>query len=408
VTRSRTKALLASLDPARLAEERWFGGKGRRVEGIDLVDAVEAGEGALAVVEMRFPDAEPERYAMPAGSRLWGPLLQRLGAGPAGGFRFTSAPGAESLLGLGPATERPLRVDQSNSSFVLAEGVLVKCYRRLWPGVHPEVELVTYLSGRFDGVPRALGSLHYVDDSGDHAIALVQEYVPGAEDGWEWCQRLLAHAAVGARIEAGWAGDVGGLTAGLHRSLAGLGTREATPEDMARRRAQAESELERFAGAIGAAGTARAGAELARFESAGTLPVLARIHGDLHVGQLLRSPAGYRVIDFEGEPTRPLAERRALDSPLRDVASMLRSLDHVPLWVLREEPGRRDLAAAWSDACRAAFLAGYGGQLDHSLLRALEVEKAVYEFAYAAAFLPEWMPVARAGLEQLLAREVGR
>jgi maltokinase len=134
--------------------------------------------------------------------------------------------------------------------------------------------------------------------------------------------------------------------------------------------------------------------------------MLGRVHGDYHVGQLLRSSAGYSVIDFEGEPTRPLDERRALDSPLRDVASMLRSIDHVPLWALREQPESHEVGAAWSSACRAAFLDGYGGRLDRPLLRALELEKAAYEFAYAEAFLPEWRPVAEAGLGMLLDRPV--
>jgi maltokinase len=142
------------------------------------------------------------------------------------------------------------------------------------------------------------------------------------------------------------------------------------------------------------------------------------VHGDYHVGQILRSPAGYQVIDFEGEPTRPLEERRELDSPLRDVASMLRSIDHVPLWVLRDDESTQsaELIGEWASACRAAFLEGYEDallelpntstdRLDRSLLRAFEAEKAAYEFAYAESFLPEWLPIAAAGAELLLSRE---
>jgi predicted trehalose synthase len=116
------------------------------------------------------------------------------------------------------------------------------------------------------------------------------------------------------------------------------------------------------------------------------------------------------VIDFEGEPTRPLQERRAPDSPLRDVASMLRSIDHVPLWVLRDRPEARGRGEAWANACRAAFLEAYaesGLLLDQPLLRAFEAEKAAYEFAYAEAFLPKWLPIAQAGAGLLLSREVG-
>jgi maltokinase len=284
--------------------------------------------------------------------------------------------------------------------------MLLKCYRRLWQGVHPEVELVTFLSGRFAGVPPALGSLHHADGAHEYAIALVQELVPDAEDGWAFGQRLVEAAVANGAIQAAWAMEVGTLTAELHAALGALDTRSATASDLAARRARAERQVDEVEWLIPADQTARLRAGFAGFDHAGR-PMLTRVHGDYHVGQILRSPAGYRIIDFEGEPTRPLEERRALDSPLRDVASMLRSIDHVPLWVLRDRPEQRELAVAWSGACRTAFLEGYGGRLDRGLLRALELEKAAYEFAYAEAFLPEWLPIAQAGLELLLTREVG-
>jgi maltokinase len=383
----------------RLEGERWFAGKARNPVSAAVRAELEAGDGTLRIVEVEYAAGEPERYAVPAGKPLWGPLLRLLGEGPRSGFSWRGPAAPASTA------ERPLVVDQSNTSFVLDGGVLVKCYRLLWPGVHPEVELVTFLSDRFAGVPRALGSIHYVDDSGEYAIALLQELVPEAEDGWAWCQRLVADAAAGVVIDAGWAAEAGTLTAALHDALADLGAEPSSSDELARRKAKAEEEVEAVARLLPAGRAAELRAGLAGFACAEGA-VVSRVHGDYHVGQLLRSPAGYRVIDFEGEPTRPLEERRTPDFPLRDVASMLRSIDHVPLWALRGQPELQERGTAWSEASRAAFLDGYGKPLDRSLLRALELEKAAYEFGYAEAFLPEWRPVAEAGLELLLARDV--
>jgi maltokinase len=381
------------------------------------VAGIAAGAGALAVVDVRFDDGSAERYAMPEGARLWGRLLARLSQGPAHGFRLEGPSGS---LPSPDAAERLLDRDQSNSSYVLGERALVKCYRRLWPGVHPEVEIVSFLAGRPAAVPAALGSLHYTDGAGeDWAIALVQDYVPDAEDGWEWCRRLVDESVGGGDVDATWAHEIGALTADLHGALAGLVSREASDPELAARRRAAERELDRVAQLAGTELAGRLRAELARFEQARRPTVLGRVHGDYHVGQILRSPAGYHVVDFEGEPTRPLEERRALDSPLRDVASMLRSIDHVPLWALRDRPGLRTAGERWAHACRAAFLEGYehgsrvlhaaiDGGLDRPLLRAFEAGKAAYEFAYAESFLPEWLPIAAGGAELLLSREIGR
>jgi maltokinase len=380
------------------------------------VAAIPAGAGVLAVVDVSLDDGSTERYAMPEGTPLWGRLLARLAQGPAHGFRLEGPGGSYPPPDAG---ERPLGRDQSNSSYVLGERALVKCYRRLWPGTHPEVEIVSFLAARSAAIPAVLGSLHYTDAAGeDWAIALVQELVPAAEDGWEWCGRLMEEFVGGRDIDVTWARAAGALTAELHGALAGLGSRVSSDGELRARRVAAERELDRVAQVAGTQIAGRLRAELARFEPAGDSPLLSRIHGDYHVGQILRSPAGYHVVDFEGEPTRPLEERRALDSPLRDVASMLRSIDHVPLWVLRDRPGLRGLAEKWASACRAAFLQGYEGGLlvlhntsnqgvDRSLLRAFEAQKAAYEFAYAESFLPEWRPIAAAGAELMLSRDVG-
>lgn len=388
------------------------------MEHVAQVSGIAAGGGTLALADVHFADGTSERYTAPAGTPLWGPLLHRLAGRPEGGFRFEPGEGW-AALDLARAGERVLDRDQSNSCYVLGDRALVKCYRLLRPGVHPEVELVTFLGGRFAGVPAALGSLHHTDRSGEEwALALVQEWVPRAEDGWSWCRTLVEEAAARGEIDPSWARAVGRLTAELHAALAELGTREASARELEARRVAAEEELRRVERLAGAGLAARLREQLALFERPSRPPVLGRVHGDYHVGQVLRSPAGYHVIDFEGEPTRALGERRAPDSPLRDVASMLRSIDHVPLWVQRDRPERRGLAEGWASACRSSFLRSYEETMlvlrntsdlviDHALLRALEAEKAAYELAYAESFLPEWLPVARGGAELLLTRDIG-
>ena len=130
-------------------------------------------------------------------------------------------------------------------------------------------------------------------------------------------------------------------------------------------------------------------------------PVLQRVHGDFHIGQILRAGDRLLVLDFEGEPTRPVAQRAATGTALRDVAAMLRSFDHLGRFVERERAGATARVERWVGAARTAFLDGYG-PVDRTLLRALEFEKACYEFIYAAEFEPGWVYAPRAGMRWLL------
>jgi predicted trehalose synthase len=160
-------------------------------------------------------------------------------------------------------------------------------------------------------------------------------------------------------------------------------------------------------------------AELTIFEALPGTPILTRVHGDYHLGQVLIAPDGYRVVDFEGEPLRPLEERRAHGSPLRDVASMLRSLDHVG-----RSAGRRAVARnggpldspgldleGWLRRARDRFLDAYRVGLreagspiavDPALVRAFEIEKETYEFIYASTYLPSWLWAPTEGMRFLI------
>ena len=404
--------LVASLTPERLAAERWFADKSREIVRVRLVDALLAEpESALIVLEVDFADGPPGRYTLPHGH--WAPLLAALAEGPVvGRFGRFELRGAD---GLGPvATERLLGVDQSHTSYVLDERVVLKCYRRLQPGLHPEVELVSFLSGRAE-VPAALGALFYAGaDGSEGALALLQDYVPLARDGWTWVEERLVAALAGeesVEAAAAWATELGAVSSRLHAALEQApGARVATREDLRSWRRAAEEQLDRVLGLVDAETAAelradgtRIRAELSRLEAPVEPPLLTRVHGDYHVGQVLHSPAGFHVIDFEGEPTKTAEERRAVASPLRDVAAMLRSFDHLARWTLREhpEPARLRAAEAWIAEARRRFLAAYGA-VDASLLRALEVEKETYEFSYAAAFIPSWMFVPRQAMRTLL------
>ncbi len=357
-----------------------------------------------------------------------------------------AAGGEEGTFGpLAEAEETALGRDQSNTSAVIGGRLLVKAYRRLQPGLNPDLELTAYLSEEvgFPGVPRLAGWAEAVTrDGGVATVAMLQAFVRDADDLYEQTAEQLAElvAAPGA-VSLEWAtevaADLGILVAGLHAALAtppaeapDLAPRDATHDELKAWRHDAHRQLNLAISAVTAVDPV-AGAELrdeaaaiasrfSRFEAVATTPRLMRIHADLHLGQILVADDGYRVIDFEGEPLRPIDERRRPDSPLRDVASLLRSLDHVARSARRraerraggpiEEPGLD--VEAWIERARARFLEAYADglrragapiALDLDLLDAFEVAKEAYEFVYAATVLPSWLWAAREGMRWLLA-----
>jgi predicted trehalose synthase len=373
--------------------ERWFGGKAGSIASVEVEDTLELGPGAaLSILLVDGSD----RYVWSEGPVA--SAIAQPGTDPGCGrwvFRHTGVTPVEP-------GERLIGLDQSNTSSIVGDQLVVKLYRRIWPGVHPEVELGRYLTetAALDCVPAFAGSLYW----DDHAVALVQEYVPG-DDGWAW----------GA--DAVIAGDVadiarlGAESARLHVALAGYGSSEATAADLHEWRTGAEAQLERVLGIVPADVAAelqeyrpRILADLAVLETP-TGPVsLQRVHGDFHIGQVQRTDSGRLVVlDLEGEPTKPVAERARPGAALRDVAAMLRSFDHLGRYVERDlRPGDGAAIGGWIERARTAFLDGYG-PVDEGLLRALEVEKETYEFIYAAAFVPDWMYAPVGGMRWLMA-----
>jgi trehalose synthase-fused probable maltokinase len=378
------------------------------------------GAGRLTIVDVRYADAAgpggppagaAERYLLGPEELRWAPLLARLGAGPLDGdggrLELRATPALEALAG--GEGERVPATDQTNTLVVLGERLLVKAYRRLHAGPHPEVELLGALAGRGAPVPELAGSIHWVDAAGeDTAVALLQAFVPGAEDGWEApIERAAAALRAGPPYDAGEWAAAGRAAGRLHAALAdAFGTAPATAEHLARWRADAEAFLAEAAGADPEAAAAAPAVRerLAAFERLSP-PPLTRIHGDLHVAQLLRAGDGEPlVIDFEGDPLRPLAARRAPDTPLRDLAGLLRSADHAGSAASRRADGAAP--EAWIAAATEAALAGYAESapvaVDRELLAALELAKECAELVYALRVLPEWLYAPRLGLRRLL------
>ncbi|HEU4656963.1 MAG TPA: phosphotransferase [Capillimicrobium sp.] len=398
---------------------RWFAGKGRSIASIDEVDAFaldRAGDGArvLAIADVAYADGGRERYLMAealAGS--WAALLGALREGPLHGahgrLELRPGPALDRLSGELEGEAVPA-ADQSNTLVGLGGRLLIKAYRLLQAGPHPEVELCAALDGTGAPVPAFAGSIHHVAaDGSDTAIALLQELVPEAEAGWE--APILRAAAVlrgGGAPDAAAVGEyraAGAAVARLHAALVAVSPPRVADDAVAAGWHAAALAALDAAAAVDPVAAGRRDAIAARLaplrRAAGT--PMTRVHGDLHVAQLLRSPGGLRVIDFEGDPTRPLAERRRPDTPLRDLACLLRSVEHVG-WAAARRVADPPDPEAWIRAATAATLAGYGAAPDRELLAALELAKSCQELIYAHRVVPEWAYAPRAGLEALLRR----
>ncbi len=327
---------------------------------------------------------------------------------------------------------RVLRGEQSNTSIIVepdgAAPVIVKVFRTLHPGRNPDVEVQGALTGT--GVVAVPALAGWVEGSwpdgrgglvaGDLAVA--SEFLPGAQDAWR-----EATSAVAAGTDfADRARALGAATAAVHAALAEhLPSRAATDEDAARLAAGWRDRLEWALGAADVLGPRaddlRARVAGARSLDASALGLLQRVHGDYHLGQVLDVPGrGWVLLDFEGEPLRPLAERTLPDLPLRDVAGMLRSFDYAARQStvgLPESPdadAARGAADAWAHSARVAFCAGYADVSGSdplaagAVLGALELDKALYEVVYEVRNRPTWVAVPLAAVDRVLAGDGAR
>jgi maltokinase len=422
--------LLAAL-PQHLRVQRWFGAKhiDDPVLAVGDIEVLADSWPMLVRVEVL---AEGDRYQLLLGLR---PASERIDmgraevgevttdAGPA--FCFDALVDAELGVVLlhhvapevaeGVETARPIMAEQSNSSLVYDERLILKVFRRLVAN-NPDVEVTTALAAAaFSHVAEPLAT--WRSSAGDD-LAMLQPFLRGGAEGWALAQTSLRDlfGTGGEPAEAG--GDfgpeaerLGRITAELHASLAdAFGTE---PGDAARWATTIEQRLRD----VGHADLDRDALSVIvdRLMHTDDVGRAIRIHGDYHLGQVLHSDEGWFVIDFEGEPIRPGEERRARSSPLRDVAGMLRSFQYASLVAANEHGGDvTDLAEAWEARNRAAFVASYldaisGRGLVPSdpiafdrVLAAFELDKAVYEVGYELAHRPDWVVIPLAGVHRLL------
>jgi trehalose synthase-fused probable maltokinase len=350
---------------------------------------------------------------------------------------------------------RPLGREQSNTSLVRADSELLKCFRHLEDGPTPELEMTEALSSAgFTAVPTPLGAIEYRREGLDTSLAaLLQPFFHNGTEGWAMAltslRDLYAAAedsgdegadAIRAAIDSQGstflpeAARLGETTAEMHMALSS----DRLPETMrpqpvdqqtlrrwaAEMTADLDRLLERQSAALDPLRDIRP-AVVAGFDAIGELReggLAIRVHGDYHLGQVLRTDAGWTVLDFEGEPTRNLSERRLRSSPLRDVAGMTRSLDYAAAVALLErsaptDPDRDRLMAygdAWAAANRRLFWGAYLARVGTApmlpdaaattaLRRAFEVQKAVYEADYELGHRPDWLAIPL----RFLLREVG-
>jgi maltose alpha-D-glucosyltransferase/alpha-amylase len=506
VTRNRIADALASPDgaafvrdvlPAYLAKRRWFSAKDKSIKSAKFkyLSPLPGGdrEVLLAEIETRT-DGETTRWQLPL-SVVWDDepavalpaqlALARVRRGrrtglltdafalpafahqvlaafdgqdrietPEGTITFVPVEGAREVL------RRPtdagvlwLTAEQSNSSLIVDDAVMLKVFRKLAAGEHAEAEMSRYLTAQgFANSPPMLGEIVRVTDSGERwSLAVAQGFVRNQGDGWAWTLERFNRALddIGAREAEDFADDIADhatIAAAIGRRLgemhsvlaratddAAFAPEIATERDVAQWVARAGELLERAFELLKKQSfeseTAEAEAkwllsrqsqlvrETQRLARAGVGSAVTRIHGDFHLGQVLVASGDIYIIDFEGEPGRPLAERRAKASPLRDVAGLLRSFDYAAAATLDPkritaarvpDELRVEFVTRLRDGAKRAFLEAYqasgvdGGSSD--LLDLFLIEKAAYELNYEAANRPAWLPIPMKGLADLAAR----
>ena len=446
---------------AFVESRRWFGSKAQDVAGVRVLDsAVLRTQPPLlvaALAEVRFGAGTHELYQLLLGVRpdgdepdaevvsevdgavvyegLSDPALARelvhlmrgettVQAGE-GTIEFRSVD-AGAFPGEIPAP-RPVGVEQSNSSVVYGDDLILKAYRRVEPGINPELELLRFLTDiSFPHIAPLVGWYAYSGPLIDATLGVLQDFLPDSRDGWELALEEIASDPDGFLTRLRRLGEV---TGELHSALASdssdadFAPEEPSAEALALLTATVDEEIEQvfldlpetdaLEPILGRGEEVRE--RLRLISHAGAVGRVVRTHGDYHLGQVLWTGEDWVVLDFEGEPARPLAERRNKRSPLRDVAGMLRSFAYVAS--AAELTQGTAVPDDWEERARAEFLEGYWDLVDRTivphgedgrakLLTVFELEKAVYELRYELNNRPDWVGIPVAGIVRLLEADV--
>jgi len=432
-----------------LPRQRWYSGQSEPAS-LEIVDHEIRGEGLPALLRLLLR-ADDSHYQVMVGLRrrderseflhgqdqaVIGDLDTDAGEAIAYDAVFDADLALEILAMVAPGEPaervRLMGAEQSNSSLVYDERIILKLFRRVQAGHNPEVEVTEALGAQgFTCVPAPMAALR-VDD---FDLAILQPFLAGASEGWALALTSLrdlfgmqdtqsvpaitfdapppsgvADPAQAGGDFAGEAARLGAMTGAMHVALAdAFGRTHVDPKVWA-------ASIARQLDAVGPIDLDQDAAltVLDRLAEADPGPA-TRVHGDYHLGQVLRTDAGWYVLDFEGEPARSLEERRSPTSPLKDVAGMLRSFHYASAVARTERDGEEldELAGAWERRNREAFLRGYmkaaepGGILPthaedvEAVLAAFELEKAIYELSYERAYRPDWEAIPLAALRRL-------
>jgi len=423
-----------------ITSQRWYGSKTRDVASATTIDRATLREGLeLELVEVRFDTGTHETYQLLtdgggfdalADEAQARQLLRLIRAGETvqagdGTIEFASVDG-HAREGE-PREARLIGSEQSNSSVVFDDELILKVFRRVEAGINPELELLRFLTvAGFANIAQLAGWYAYTGRQMDATLGIMQQFVVGAEDGWE---RALDSIAAGDEAFLDTLRRLGEVTGRMHTVLGSDSSdptfcpEQTSAESLGLLTATVDEEIERVFVSLpedvpelepirGRGEEVRE--RLRLLTNIGGAGRVIRHHGDFHLGQTLWSGDDWIILDFEGEPARSLPERRRKRSPLRDVAGMLRSFSYAA----SASSVQRDVEAPsdWEERAREEFLEGYADTIDPTLvpsgaamdklLQVFELEKAVYELRYELNNRPDWVRIPVAGIVRLLEEEV--